>query len=51
MKTLILTILLIIAIVLTFKVLGWITRIWLKVFAFGALAVIGLIVFGAMLLL
>ncbi len=44
----ILTILFIIAVVLSFKVLAWITRIWLKVFAFGALAVLGLIVFGAM---
>ena len=39
-----------IAVVLTFKVLGWITRVWLKVFAFGVIAVIALIAFGAMLL-
>ncbi len=46
----ILTILLIIAAALAFKVLGWITKVWLKVFAFGVFAVIALIAFGAMLL-
>ena len=46
----ILTILILIAVVLTFRLLGWITRVWLKVFAFGVIAVLTLIAFAAMLL-
>ena len=45
----ILVILLVIAVVIAFKILGLLTRAWLKVFAFGVIALIALIVFGAML--
>jgi hypothetical protein len=43
-------ILLIVAVVIAFKILGILTKAWLKVFAFGVIALIALIVFGAMLL-
>ena len=46
----ILMILLIVAVVIAFKILGTLTKAWLKVFAFGVIALIALIVFGAMLL-
>ncbi len=46
----ILMILLIVAVVIAFKILGILTKAWLKVFAFGVIALIALIVFGAMLL-
>ena len=46
----IMTILLFIAVVLTFRLLGWITKVWLKVFAFGVIAVIALIAFGAIMI-
>ncbi len=46
----ILVIMLVIAVVIAFKILGLLTRAWLKVFAFGVIALIALIVFGAMLL-
>lgn len=46
----ILMILLIVAVVIAFKILGILTKAWLKVFVFGVFALIALIVFGAMLL-
>ncbi len=46
----ILMILLIVAVVIAFKILGILTKAWLKAFAFGVIALIALIVFGAMLL-
>ena len=46
----ILMILLIIAVVIAFKIIGILTRAWLKVFSFGVIALIALIVLAAMLL-
>ena len=43
-------ILLIIAVVIAFKILGLLTRAWLKVFSFGVIALIALVLLAAMLL-